>query len=68
MIEKTRFYPFVEQKKFYFEEKMIIKLLVDSLARVTNSFHKDLDSEDGLTLVLAIYFKSSFEEFNSKMH
>jgi hypothetical protein len=67
MIEKTRFYPFVEQKKFYFEEKMIIKLLVDSLARVTNSFHKDLDSEDGLTLVLAIYFKSSFEEFNSKM-
>jgi hypothetical protein len=67
MIEKTRFYPFVEQKKFYYDEKMITKLLVNSLARAINSFHRDNKSEDGLTLVFAIYLKSSFAETNSKM-
>jgi hypothetical protein len=60
MTEKTRFYPFVVQKKFDHGDKMIENLLFDSLARVANSFYKeDYSDNKELTKVLAIYFEKS---------
>jgi hypothetical protein len=66
IIEKTRLYPFVQQKKFYYGDEQIKQLLCDSLARVSNSFFSSNNSKNDLSKVLAIYVETSDKPGNSK--
>jgi hypothetical protein len=51
IVEIMRLYPIIEQKKYFYNEKFILKLLSDSIARVTNCF---LNTKRSTTKVLAI--------------
>jgi hypothetical protein len=63
MLEETRFYPFIMQKKIFYDGKMESRILADSLARVANTFFQ-IENEC-MSSVLALFFET--HEENSKL-